>query len=134
MDYASLYVSLSRVKNRDDMRLLLAGETVVQQIQSLEYCTKLKRNKAVTAFFEGFTSTEPHQEQLDVHWDREVAYECYVQENTGRRVPSCALHPSNLVGTVLTANQTPSHIGPPGSLVIDVESASYYHEEPMNPS
>ena len=123
MDYASLYVSLSRVKHREDMRLLLAGETIVQQIQSLEYCTKLKRNKAITAFFEGFKPTVPHQERLDIHWDREVAYECYIQENTGRRVSSCAPHPSNLVGTVLTANQTPSRRGPPGSLVIDVESA-----------
>ena len=54
MDCASIYVALSRVKHRNDIRLLLSGKNVAEQRDSLRYISALRRNPSIAAFFAGF--------------------------------------------------------------------------------
>jgi hypothetical protein len=55
MVYAALYVALSRVHHRNDIRLLLSGLTSVSQWSSLEYISALQPDKCNSAFFAGYS-------------------------------------------------------------------------------
>ena len=54
LDYRQLYVALSRVKKREDIRLILTGDDEVMKWQSIQYLWDLKPDASVQAFFAGF--------------------------------------------------------------------------------
>ncbi len=60
MTLASIFVAFSRVKKRDDIRLLLHNSRTANKLsyQSLAYITKLKLPPAVKAFHAGFIQNE----------------------------------------------------------------------------
>ena len=125
MDYSSLYVSLSRVRRREDMRLLLTGNTFSDQQMSLLYCESLKRNNAITAFFDGFQSTKEGQNRLDISWKRDAALESYVKQKTGRKPlhRTCLNLPRPNRSNLFHHQQSRQSQGAPGSLVMDLEWA-----------
>jgi hypothetical protein len=55
MNYESVYVANSRVKENDHLRLLLSGSTPASQWQSVEYISTLRPQKSVKAFFSGYS-------------------------------------------------------------------------------
>ena len=83
MDYASIYVSLSRVKNRDRIRLLLTGKTNVDKHASISYCSALTPNKSLSAFWAGYRSQQGTSWQ-DTVWNRKLAHD-YYQSHKFRR-------------------------------------------------
>ena len=74
LDYWQVYVALSRVKKREDIRLLLTGDDEEMKWQSIQYLQDLKPDASVQAFFAGF---KPAQEVaghtpatwIDTKWD-----------------------------------------------------------------
>ena len=69
MSYASIYVALSRVKFSDNIRLLVASTSSLVW-ESLLYIEKLKPEKSIRAFFEGFSQTSQQ-------WDSEMALNAF---------------------------------------------------------
>ena len=69
MSYAAIYVALSRVKFRNNIRLLLASDKPLVW-ESLLYLERLKPEKSIKAFFEGYR----HNNQ---QWDSDIALDAF---------------------------------------------------------
>ena len=74
--YPCVYVSNSRVRHSNHLRLLLNKETnKVVQWQSLVYLTTLKKNKSIDSFFAGFDNDRDNWSTNE--WDKERALNVY---------------------------------------------------------
>jgi hypothetical protein len=74
LKYAGIYVAMSRVRQRQDIRLLLhdTGEEGQDVWTTLEYVTALKPERSIKAFFAGYANDANH-------WDADLAYNCYIR-------------------------------------------------------
>ena len=75
MTYAAIYVALSRVRNRNDIRLLLSGTNYAEQRDSLLYLSTLKRDKSIDAFFAGYPRVSKNHGWKKQTWNSEIAYQ-----------------------------------------------------------
>jgi hypothetical protein len=69
MTYASIYVALSRVKKKSDIRLLLTGRRGVERL-TLCYLRTLKPDTSIQAYFEGYKANA-------AQWNEFAAYKKY---------------------------------------------------------
>ena len=65
MTWEHLYVALSRIRKKDDMRLLLR----LGDRSSMKYISSLRKNKTIECFFKGY-SLSNHK---GVKWDPKMA-------------------------------------------------------------
>ena len=70
MSYASLYVAMSRVKSKNDIRLFLHSKQNRVDWESISYVATLTPCKAIASFFEGFKNDNKS-------WDPKIALEKY---------------------------------------------------------
>ena len=80
--WEGLYVALSRVKLRDDVRLLLRNG----DRSTMKYISKLEKNSSVKAYFKGYVPKTchhhqdsnihiPYQHQVPMSWNATLALE-----------------------------------------------------------
>mgnify|MGYP000914187534 CR=1 FL=1 len=76
--WEGLYVALSRVKLRDDVRLLLRNG----DRSTMKYISKLEKNSSVKAYFKGYVPKTCHQNsnvfhpnQVPMSWNASLALE-----------------------------------------------------------
>jgi hypothetical protein len=72
LTYASLYVALTRVRQKSDIRLLLMGPTT-HQWSTLTYLTSLKPDRALRPYFVGY-------EKSTSKWNEKEAYAEYKRQ------------------------------------------------------
>jgi hypothetical protein len=87
MGLQEIYVALSRVRVRGNIRLLLKGATPAEKRFSLAYINNMRPGITVDAFFSGFQNngSEPWTE---VKWNESVAYANFVKASSGVSPPS----------------------------------------------
>ena len=68
LDYWQVYVALSRVKKREDIRLLLPGDDEVMKWRSIQYLRDLKPDASVQAFFAGFKRAQEVAGHTSATW------------------------------------------------------------------
>ena len=66
--WEGLYVALSRVKFKDDIRLLLRNG----DRSTMAYIEKLKKNKMVKSFFKGYVPITAHDNRSQENVDRSL--------------------------------------------------------------
>ena len=70
-EYAALYVALSRVKCKEDIRFFLhLTSKGTQDLETLTFVDNLKPDKSINAFFEGFKNDT-------TEWNAEIALQKY---------------------------------------------------------
>ena len=74
-DYSSVYVAFSRVRDKNNLRILLSTSNEHIPNWSMLYLEHLKPSKSTFAFFAGYNS-HCHHWQTD-HWNEEKAYSYY---------------------------------------------------------
>ena len=79
MDYEAIYVSHSRVQQNDHLRLLLSGDTIPEQMDSLSYITALHPQKSIKAFFSGYSENRANWKSDT--WKEKKAYHVYCNCN-----------------------------------------------------
>jgi hypothetical protein len=79
MSYAAIYVALSRVRKKDDIRLLLSGATPSQQWASVQYINNLKPDASVAAFLAGFEREDggASEDWINNQWNEEKSFRLY---------------------------------------------------------
>ena len=80
--YQQLHVALSRVRQGDHIRLLLAGNTEAEQWKSIAYIQDLKQDPAIRFFFDGFRDIKGPNPNLNWKtnaWDAERANDMYCE-------------------------------------------------------
>ena len=78
--YPQVHVSFSRVRRRQDIRLLLTGQSEVEQWKSLTYLGRLRPNKSIKFFFDGHrhrSQTHPNFNWNTTTWSAKRANNCY---------------------------------------------------------
>ena len=77
-DYASVYVAFSRVRHKNNIRLLLKQGNGRDKKDALMYLRLLQPNKATFAFFEGFKNQKaPWNSQT---WNKNIAFDAYLSK------------------------------------------------------
>ena len=74
--YAQLHVAMSRVRRRNDIRLLLHGENKTLRWQSLTYINRLKPDPSIAFFFDGYRNMQaddPNKHWQTDKWDKQKA-------------------------------------------------------------
>ena len=82
MDRRGIYVSLSRVEQGLDLRLLLTGSTNSDKWESLAYIVNLMRDATTQAYFAGFERTPDkgiNYNWMENKWSSRMAYDEYRQ-------------------------------------------------------
>ncbi len=87
MGLQELYVALSRVRVRGNIRLLLTGATTAEKRFSLAYINNLRPDITVDCFFAGFQN-DGSMPWTKVPWNEKVAYAKFRQESAGAPPPS----------------------------------------------
>jgi hypothetical protein len=87
MGLQEIYVALSRVRVRGNIRLLLKGATPAEKRFSLAYINHIRPDITVDSFFAGFQN-DGSKPWTEVEWNQNVAYERFVQASAGPPPPS----------------------------------------------
>ncbi len=77
MSYAHLYVALSRIRDRSDLRLLLLGDNDEARWDSVSYVDGLKPDPFVRAFLHAYKGGTPDKDGKRT-WDSKLAVESFV--------------------------------------------------------
>jgi hypothetical protein len=88
MGLPELYVALSRVRVRGNIRLLLNGATIAQKRFSLAYINLLRPDITVDCFFAGFQNDGTGKPWTEVKWNKDVAFEKF-KELSALEPPPC---------------------------------------------
>lgn len=86
MTYAAIYVALSRVCKRDDIRLLLSGKNNRDKWASVQYVSTMKPDPTVSAFLAGFkrrTKVDVNKNWSKREWDSKRALHFYERAKNG---------------------------------------------------
>ena len=75
-DYSSIYVAFSRVRNKENIRILLSNQNGPMMNWSLAYIENLQPAKGTKAFFQGFPLT--HMQWFNQKWNAKLAYDYYI--------------------------------------------------------
>ena len=87
MGLQEIYVALSRVRDRGNIRLLLTGATPAEKRISLAYINTIRPDVTVDCFFAGFKN-DGSKPWTEVEWNRKVAYTKFLQESARTPPPS----------------------------------------------
>jgi len=77
MDRRSIYVALSRVKCRENIRLLLTGDSVDEKYISMAYIPQLPTIKSTDIYFSGFTRPTVNANWISNEWNSQKAFHHY---------------------------------------------------------
>jgi len=77
MDRRSIYVAFSRVRSRDNIRLLLTGNSLDEKYKSMAYIPQLPTVKSTTVYFAGFTRPTVNANWMTNEWNGEKAFTQY---------------------------------------------------------
>ena len=78
---SSVYVSLSRVKSKENIRIFVLGNDKPAKILSLHWLESLKQDTTVDAFFAGFVPGKTETSWKEVTWKVDHAYQYYQSTN-----------------------------------------------------
>jgi len=90
-DHRKVHVALSRVRQREDIRLLLVGDTEGDQWHSLAYLEKLKPDPSIGFFFGGFrpaTDDNPNEGWRTNAWNKDRANAAFRAQMNLQRGPA----------------------------------------------